>query len=260
MSLQFLHDPEVIEPFLRRDPYLHLYALGDLDPFHWPLTQWYALGNPLRALALGYFGSSPTILALARPEERTDLATLLRQLRPILPVRFECHLSPGLATNLSPDYRLTPHGRHLKMAMLQAERLESVPSEGDPLGRSDLDELEAFYSQAYPDNWFDPRMLESGHYRGIRRDGVLVSVAGVHVHAPGRKIAALGNIATHPDYRGKGLAAAVTASVCKTLLEQGFEHLGLNVSADNQPAIKCYEQLGFSQWARYEEFSAVFVS
>ena len=54
-------------------------------------------------------------------------------------------------------------------------------------------------------------MLETGKYFGIRREGILVSVAGIHVYSPEYDVAALGNITTHPDFRGQGLGRKVTA-------------------------------------------------
>jgi hypothetical protein len=36
-------------------------------------------------------------------------------------------------------------------------------------------ELEDLYRLAYPGNWFEPRMLETGHYYGIRQNATLVA-------------------------------------------------------------------------------------
>ncbi len=65
--------------------------------------------------------------------------------------------------------------------------------------------------------------------------------------------AALGNIRTHPKYRGKGYGTTVTARVCKSLLRD-IDHIGLNVKADNISAIRCYERLGFEVIDSYGEF------
>src|SRR5438093_529591 len=81
-------------------------------------------------------------------------------------------------------------------------------------------------------NWFDPRMLETGHYYGIRQDGTLLSIAGVHVYSPRYRVAALGNITTRPAARGHGLATLVTAKLCQELL-RSVDEIGLNVRADN---------------------------
>src|SRR5438093_529590 len=51
-----LHDKDTIATVLRRSPLLHLYAIGDLDDFFWPYTNWYALanGDEIRPVILAY--------------------------------------------------------------------------------------------------------------------------------------------------------------------------------------------------------------
>ena len=110
----------------------------------------------------------------------------------------------------------------------------------------------AFYSHSYPDNWYDPRMLETGYYVGIRREGKLVCAAGVHVYSSTYRVAALGNIATDPALRGQGLAQRATAQLCRALLTT-VDTIGLNVKADNAAAIACSRKLGFEVAAEYEE-------
>jgi predicted GNAT family acetyltransferase len=119
---------------------------------------------------------------------------------------------------------------------------------------SDISELEAFYRASYPGNWFDARMLETGYYYGLREEGEIVSVAGVHVYSPAYGVAALGNIATRPDLRGRGLASRVTARLCQALLDH-IPLIGLNVKADNRPAIASYRKLGFEAVGQYEEWA-----
>jgi predicted GNAT family acetyltransferase len=121
------------------------------------------------------------------------------------------------------------------------------------LSPADLPALETLYTAAYPGNWFDPRMLETGCYYGVWHGGQIASVAGVHVYSPQYRVAALGNITTHPDHRGKGLCTAVTANLCRALLSGPVDTIGLNVKADNHAAIHCYQNLGFVKAAEYEE-------
>jgi ribosomal protein S18 acetylase RimI-like enzyme len=63
----------------------------------------------------------------------------------------------------------------------------------------------------------------------------------------------VGNITTLPACRGQGLGTAITARVCRELLKTTGT-IGLNVRADNAPAIHCYRKLGFEQVAEYEEW------
>jgi predicted GNAT family acetyltransferase len=63
----------------------------------------------------------------------------------------------------------------------------------------------------------------------------------------------LGNIATHPDYRGRGYGRIAAAKVCKSLLNE-IDDIGLNVKADNTSAIRSYEKLGFKAIGSFGEF------
>jgi ribosomal protein S18 acetylase RimI-like enzyme len=120
----------------------------------------------------------------------------------------------------------------------------------------DLAALQELYRVAYPDNWFDARMLETGYYCGIRDAERWLAVAGVHVVSRVHKVAALGNVVTAESLRGRGLGSAVTAALCQKLLRDGIEVIGLNVMRDNAAAIACYRKLGFEVIAEYEELEA----
>jgi predicted GNAT family acetyltransferase len=98
-----------------------------------------------------------------------------------------------------------------------------------------------------------PLKYETKQYYGVKEDGRLVSVAGVHVYSPRYGVAALGNVATRPAWRGRGLAKRATARLCQSRLEH-VPHIGANVKADNLPAIACYRRLGFETIASYGEF------
>jgi predicted GNAT family acetyltransferase len=96
-------------------------------------------------------------------------------------------------------------------------------------------------------------MLETNQFFGIRKGMRLISIAGIHVYSEEYRVAALGNITTHPLHRGKGYGTLVTARLCKSLLKN-VDHIGLNVKADNRIAIVCYRKLGFEIIAPYGEF------
>lgn len=254
MQIVSLHDTGEIERFLRQNALIHLYELGDLDDFFWQHTTWYALkeAGQLQSLLLLYSAINPPVL-LAISENMSALRDLLRSSIALLPPRFYAHLSGDLSTMLETHYRVDSHGLHYKMALANTSRLEAVnTSETIPLTNDDLDELQALYRASYPGNSFDPRMLETGHFYGVRRNNALVSVAGVHVYSPRYRVGVVGNVTTHPAYRGKGLGTAVCARLCQELLRT-VEHIGLNVKADNAAAITSYKKLGFEIVGEYEE-------
>jgi ribosomal protein S18 acetylase RimI-like enzyme len=252
MPVRAEHDRAVLARLLGRDPALHAYELGDLDDFFWPYTSWFRRGDQV---ALLYHGvTPPTLLAFAPCGGLAELAALLSDLAPMLPARLYAHLSPGLEPALAPSFRFEAGGAHLKMALTDPARLARVEPAGEPLSAADLPRLRALYAAAYPGNWFDPRMLDTGQYVGIRHGEDLVAVAGVHVWSPTYRVAALGNVTTLPRLRGRGLAGAAVAALCGRLLER-VAHVTLNVRADNVAAVRLYDRLGFTRVADYGEFT-----
>jgi len=255
MSAICLHDKATIERVLRRNVYLHIYGIGDLDDFFWPYTTWYAgrSDTELGPIALLYVGQPlPTLLAIS--EQTDSMRRLLESVLHLLPERFYAHLSPGVECVFGRTHHLDPHGEHLKMALLDSAAVDACDCPDTcGLGREDVDEIAEFYLRCYPGNWFDPRMLETGQYFGIRKEGCLVSVAGVHVYSSEYRVAALGNIATAPSHRSKGYARQTAAKTCQSLLKDVC-HIGLNVKANNDAALSCYRRLGFERVASYGEY------
>ena len=254
-----VHDREPIERFARRDLGLHIYEVGDLDPFFWPYTKWYGLrgdDGELRALALVYERDDPPVLLALGREDEGAIVELVSGLRPRLPQRFYAHLSEGVPATLAERWQLEHHGRYLKMLLTDPSEVARVKVDDvERLGPDDVEDLQALYGRAYPGNWFDARMLDTGQYFGIRRDGQIVCVAGVHVYSPRYRVAALGNVTTDPQWRGRGLARRATAYLCRSLAGQ-VDTLGLNVREDNAAAIACYRCLGFDVIATYDEYMA----
>ncbi|HZU70866.1 MAG TPA: GNAT family N-acetyltransferase [Ktedonobacteraceae bacterium] len=257
MKAIYLHSKQEIEAYLRRDTFLHIYSLGDLDDFFWQYTTWYALVNDqqeISAIALIYSGIHVPVLLALSEEPGDDLGELLQSISHLLPRHFYAHLSGDRAPIFERDYAIHSFGPHYKMALIYKERVDTIDiSRVIPLTVSDLPALQALYQASYPVNSFDPRMLETGYYYGIRRGSDIISVAGIHVYSQRYKVAALGNVTTHPEFRGQGLGTAVCAKLCQALLHT-VDHIGLNVKADNMSAISAYRRLGFEVVAEYGEY------
>ena len=250
-----MHDKSRIEAFLRQNIYLHIYSIGDLDDFFWNHTSWYGLeqDGEIKALILFYIGSSvPTILALT--QDICYMKELLSSVVPFLPKRFYAHVTPGLEEVLAKYFILKSHGKHYKMALKNKSAVDNVDiAKVESLSVKDIDQILELYKVSYPNNWFNEQMLLTDQYFGVKKENELVSIAGVHVFSPEYHVAALGNITTHPNHRGKGYGKATVAKLCKSLCGK-VDHISLNVKSDNNAAISLYEQLGFETVCTYNEY------
>jgi ribosomal protein S18 acetylase RimI-like enzyme len=256
-------DRAELERFMRRDgaSAVQVYGLADLDEPFWPALRAFATRDASGELAaaclvLGSF-EPPIVYAVAPPRHAPTL-DLLGALAPDLPDAFFANLPLGALPLLAREFEVEPHGEHVKMELVEPDALERVDVTGvEPLGPAHADELGDFYAGAYlPDErggrFFARSMLALGPYFGVREAGQLVSVAGLHVLSERYGVAAIGNVATRPDRRGRGLARAVTARLARALRER-VATIGLNVHAGNAAARRCYESLGFRERLRYDE-------
>lgn len=248
-----LKDKSSIFSFLSRTAELQVYCIGDLDDFFWPHTTWFGLAEDenILSIALLYTGlETPTLLCFyeSRPEYPLEL---LKRIRAELPSRLYTHLSPGLTGLFKRDSKVVDFGAHYKMTLKRIP--ENVNDDNiRRLSGGDLSSILTFYTASYPGNWFDGRMLETGKYFGYFMNGMLIGIAGIHVYSEKYRIAALGNIATHPDYRGQQIAYKLTSVLCKDI-KKNADVIGLNVKADNEFAIRCYQKAGFEVVGEYDE-------
>lgn len=224
-----------------------VYMLGDLEEHYSDECTWYGAGSEdaLDAVLLVYNGLSiPVIITFGQSGAVQDIvATFARDLPGRTLVQFAPHHIAAFDSVFGTE-GLVPT---LRMGLEAADYRPAVSTawEIEPLTHRHTVEIVELYQTYYPDNFFEPAQLQSGHYCGIRCDGTLASVAGVHVFGPTTKVAVLGNIVTHPEYRGRGMSTACTSHICGRLIEEGIEVLALNVRRRNRAAVRVYERLGF---------------
>lgn len=256
MGLVQITDRGQLAQYFRQDINFHLYSLGDLDDFYWPDTKCYGIktSTGIDQVILLYSGEGlPVLLAFSNSNVLDK--HFIDQLVPIIPDQVYSHLSPGLEKQFIRHYSLIDHGLHYKMGLSDLSKVDIVNTASTVLITEDhLTEVQSLFNVSYPDNAFDSRMLKTGHYYGCWKDAQLVCVGGVHVYSQTYNVAALGNITTHPDYRNQGLGRTITAKLCLALRET-VDHIGLNVKADNEPALHLYRSLGFQISSNYGEFS-----
>jgi predicted GNAT family acetyltransferase len=109
------------------------------------------------------------------------------------------------------------------------------------LGPEDAGEMLALVELTRPGP-FSVRTVELGHYFGVFVGGALVAMAGERLRVPG--FTEVSAVCTHPDRRGRGLAAGLTALVARGIRARGDTPF-LHHAADNHAARRVYEALGF---------------
>jgi GNAT superfamily N-acetyltransferase len=244
-----LTDPEQIRSFLETDRYWADYALGDLEPEYFSATEWQGVedGEVLIALVMLYRGFAPPI-CFAMGEAR-GLELLFDKVMNDdtigLSVREE-HLDL-----VAKHYRTADRVPMWKMG-LDVSEFKPVVGQAIRLDRSDVPALQTLYTFGGGDA-FSPREVESGVFYGIELDNQLIAAAGTHVVSIKGRVAALGNVMTRPDQRGRGYATIVTSAVCAELIDRGVETIGLSVGRENRSAIRVYEKLGFKQHVPFYE-------
>lgn len=104
------------------------------------------------------------------------------------------------------------------------------------------EQLKELYRLSGTPAW-TPNAMNLGPFYGIMEDdGTISAVAGVHyVTSYGTEI---GNVATHPDHKRKGYAAACIKSVVDDVLKTS-ELVVLHYFEENTPAQRLYEKMGF---------------
>lgn len=125
--------------------------------------------------------------------------------------------------------------------MVGEEVTGSAFPEAVTLGPADVPEMLELVSETEPGP-FLPRTIELGEYLGVRRDGVLVAMAGERLRLEGwTEISA---VCTAPGHRGQGLASRLVGALIAAI-QLRSERVFLHVLATNTGAIRLYQELGF---------------
>jgi ribosomal protein S18 acetylase RimI-like enzyme len=119
------------------------------------------------------------------------------------------------------------------------------------LDGDDIGEVLALVALTRPGPFVE-RTLEMGRYWGsFDGHGGLEAMAGERLHLDG--FTEISAVCTHPDARGRGLAAVLTRHVALGIVKRD-ETPFLHVVVGNEPARRVYERLGFTE-RRLVEFA-----
>lgn len=114
---------------------------------------------------------------------------------------------------------------------------------------TDLKEVYEIEAVSFGDEAYDPILLHL--YLSLTRETFLVATLnGVVV---GYTIGVLNkwgeghviSLATHPNFRRKGIASALLSALLRKMKERGAKSVRLEVKVSNEPAINLYTKFGF---------------
>jgi ribosomal protein S18 acetylase RimI-like enzyme len=162
-----------------------------------------------------------------------------------LPREVYAQIAPEHLNALLAHYRVDLLRRVVRMAVSQTSFRPPADLSGvERVGHGHTADLMELY-RFYPDAFFEPHQLGSGHYFGARAGESLVAVAGVHSVSAEHGVAVIGNVVTHPEHRNRGLSTRCTGKLVGELL-QAVPVVALDVDESNLAALRTYEKLGFA--------------
>jgi ribosomal protein S18 acetylase RimI-like enzyme len=129
----------------------------------------------------------------------------------------------------------------------------------DPEGRQYLNEMRRAAQSAtmmrFASSLIDESpVLPSGYV--WEENGQLVgNLSLIPITVQGKRGYMIANVATHPEYRGRGIATTLTATAVRHAQERGAGVVWLQVRDDNPSAIHIYETQGFVERMRRTNWS-----
>ncbi len=229
------------------------YALGQLEPGLFERTHWYhARGGTGTGLVLhsrGGLGDATFVMG------DPDAVSAILSIHPGA-VNTYVTCQPQHVDRLQSVFRLSNQQPMIRMAVdpqafEPAERVRTIALHG-----VDIRRINQLYSAEGNPSYYIADHIDHGVYRGVVAGGRLVAIAGTHVVSRQERIAVVGNVFTHPDYRGHGYATAATSAVTESLL-QYCDQVVLTVDPKNSPAVTAYRRLGYEEVCQLVEASAI---
>lgn len=236
-----LSDPATVRAMLANDRAYGAYALAQLDPRLFDHNEWLISSGPAGRQALLVHSRSGLGTALFAIGDHEALDGAL-SLHPGARFSFGS-LRPEHRATVEKYFALTRPQMMMRMSVT-SETFEPAEGEAFRLGPPDVSRVNRLYSIEGGVTSYRESHLEDGVYYGVLSGGRLVSIAGTHVVSRAERIAVVGNVFTHPRYRGQGLATQATNAATQELLSY-CDLVALTVEAANDPAIRMYTKLGY---------------
>ena len=248
LEISATRDRALLRSFLEQDRLRAAYAICDLEEREFARSKWGVAkrSGETVAVVLEYGGLTPQPLFVMGDGEA--ISTVLRDV--IRPRLAYLAADESLLPAVERVYRVDPGPQMVRM-WVNRQMFQPLHGPAVRLSPVDIVDLNRLYGLGFS-GWLPGEAIGNGVYYGVRIAGRLIAAAGTHVVSPEGKLAAVGNVMTHADFRGRGFAKLTTSAVTQELLRMCNEVV-LNVRADNPPAIAAYRALGYREHCRFEE-------
>ncbi|MCY4410291.1 MAG: GNAT family N-acetyltransferase [Caldilineaceae bacterium] len=264
-----------VKGILAQDPVWAAYAIADLRPDLAPFCRW-TVAPDASGLALLFTGLEPPILLTAGSSE--GVAAALNDAA--LPEEIFLSVRESHIPAVQQHYARVERHEMLRMALAPGQQVPEPTVPTVTLSTADELRLQSLYQHGgeFAPDAFITSQLHDGFFFGIEdRRGHLAAAGGTHIAyrrknatSPGLQkshrqksdsidcilaqgVAAIGNIYSRPDCRGRGFGTAVTARITQALQADGYNFIVLNVSKQNLVAQSIYEKLGFARHCLFVE-------
>lgn len=227
--------------WLACDPIHHLMLLGDLYPPLIDVSEVYVAIEEGEIVGVGSlfrgFSTPSVIITEDNPTVQNALLTRMNECLETEWITVSNSASSPILCQFGK--RIYSHTEH-QMLLRKPIPIPAKPAR--LIQRWEADSLNQFYNEHRVEAW-SPLMFEMGPYYGVWCNDRLIAAAGIHFVTP--FIAQIGNVFTHPKFRGRGYATAATTAVTNHLRQMGIQFISLFVVGQNKSAIRIYERLGF---------------
>ncbi len=236
--------PQVVA-YLRRAPYRNAIPLSNVTQLCRRCTVVVAQrGGHIQGVA-SHYHDLPFLGLTFVAELGEPLPALLEALALRVPT-----LRGTTLTTVVPEHRARQLANYAHIEAMEPEiqmvvepetlRVQELPTVRQ-LRADDLPAMQALAARCNLVAW-RPEVVSLGPAFGACVDGELVAMATTHFATP--DVIEIGNIATHPDYRHRGLARACISALvqaCFSLAPRVY----LMVMANNEAALATYRSIGF---------------
>lgn len=240
-TVERVRDREALRPLFEDDAAYSAYAIAQLDAKLFDANEWLLSRNNGGRQALlvhSRSGLGNALFATGDPQA--------------LDVALSLHPGPRFSFGslrvehraVVEKYFILTRPQIMTRMQMTAQTFRPVEGAVMRLGPSALDDVNNLYSIEGGPAAYRESHLVDGVYHGVFIGGYLVSIAGTHVVSRAERTAVVGNVFTHPRYRGRGFATVATSAVTAELLSY-CDLVVLTVETKNDPAVAIYSKLGY---------------